>query len=426
MAKMTEKDYLRPIDAAYFPEGCERCTFLRFLLYLTPILLLGCWGLYAAYKVLATGLGVTGLDDYFGFGLWIAFDLGVIALGAGAFFTGALRYLLNIDKLKNIINMAVILGFLCYTGALLILVMDIGQPLRCWFGYWHPNVHSMLTEVIFCITCYAIVLTLEYIPIILENRQINKNTFCHYLAHNFHVVMPIFAGLGAFLSTFHQGSLGGMYGVLIGRPFVLRDNFFIWPWVFFLYILSAIGCGPMFTVLMTTALEKVTKRRLVSWDVKLLMGKIAGVMYSIYIFFKLIDTYFWAADVLPRSGVGFTSQFHGFYYGQWLFWLEIVVCGIFPAYILIRDKYRQRPVFFYLGGFLACFGVLLNRWNMTVQTLAIPVMPFDKWEVYLPNWAEWGCVALIFAFAWCVVALAYRYLPVFPQEKYLNTPSGEY
>ena len=77
----------------------------------------GLWGAYAAFRVLAHGLGETGLDDYFGFGLWITFDLAVIALGAGAFFTGALRYLLNIDALKNIINLTVVVGFLCYSGA---------------------------------------------------------------------------------------------------------------------------------------------------------------------------------------------------------------------------------------------------------------------------------------------------------------------
>ena len=230
-------DYSRPVDAELFPEGCERCSLTKFTGWMTFLGLIFLWGLYAAVRVLSFGLGETGMDDYFGFGLWITFDLAVIALGAGAFFTGALRYILNIDELKNIVNLAAVIGFLCYTGAMLILVLDIGQPIRCWFGYWYPNVHSMLTEVIFCITCYCIVLILEFVPLILENRQLMKKRFIHALAHNFHVYMPIFAGIGAFLSTFHQGSLGGMYGVLFGRPYLFREGFFIWPWTFFLFVL---------------------------------------------------------------------------------------------------------------------------------------------------------------------------------------------
>ena len=294
---MEVKNYNQPVDASLFPEGCPRCSLLKFLLHLVPVAAVGLWGAYAAFRVLAHGLGETGLDDYFGFGLWITFDLAVIALGAGAFFTGALRYLLNIDALKNIINLTVVVGFLCYSGAMLVLVLDIGQPLRAWFGYWHPNVHSMLTEVIFCITCYCTVLIIEYVPLALENRQLAKNKLAHAIAHNFHLIMPLFAGIGAFLSTFHQGSLGGMYGVLFGRPYILRDGFFIWPWTFFLYILSAVGSGPMFTVLVCTFMEKLTGRRLVSWDVKQLMGKIAGTMFTIYMVFKLADTAGWVMDL---------------------------------------------------------------------------------------------------------------------------------
>ena len=167
-------NYNLPADAALFPEGCQRCSLTKFIMWLAPIMVVLAWGLYAAFLVLSQGLGTTGLDDRFGFGLWITFDLAVIALGAGAFFTGLLRYILNIDPLKNIINLTVIVGFICYSGAMLILVLDIGQPLRAWFGYWHANVHSMLTEVIFCITCYCIVLIIEYIPLIFEQKQLNK------------------------------------------------------------------------------------------------------------------------------------------------------------------------------------------------------------------------------------------------------------
>lgn len=192
-------DYSKPIDNALFPKGCERCSFTKFSLFMLIPTALLLWGVIAAFVVLSQGLGTTGLDDKFGFGLWITLDLAVIALGAGAFFTGLLRYILNIDELKNIVSFTAVIGFLCYTGAMLILVLDIGQPIRAWFGYWYPNVHSMLTEVIFCITCYCIVLIIEYVPLILEQRAFEKNKFIQHVAHNFHVYMPLFAGIGAFL-----------------------------------------------------------------------------------------------------------------------------------------------------------------------------------------------------------------------------------
>ena len=412
-------DYSKPLDAELFPEGCERCSLTKFLGWMSFLGVIFLWGLYAAVRVLGFGLGETGMDDYFGFGLWITFDLAVIALGAGAFFTGALRYILNIDELKNIVNLAAVIGFLCYTGAMMILVLDIGQPIRCWFGYWYPNVHSMLTEVIFCITCYCIVLILEYVPLVLENRKLMQKRFIRLLAHNFHVYMPIFAGIGAFLSTFHQGSLGGMYGVLFGRPYLFREGFFIWPWTFFLFVLSAVASGPMFTVLVCTAMEKLSGRKLVSWDVKQLMGRIAGTMLIVYTVFKCLDSWYWAADTLLLQGLTFDDMFYGYIYGKWLFWAEHLTL-IVPMFVLMVKKLRENPVIFYTMLILVCTSITLNRYLLTVQGLAMPVMPFDAWQTYYPNWVEWACCALVFAYAAMVLSLTYRYTPIFPQEAELN------
>ena len=412
-------DYSNPVDAELFPEGCERCSLTKFTGWMSILGVIFLWGLYAAVRVLGFGLGETGMDDYFGFGLWITFDLAVIALGAGAFFTGALRYILNIDELKNIVNLAAVIGFLCYTGAMMILVLDIGQPIRCWFGYWYPNVHSMLTEVIFCITCYCIVLILEFVPLVLENRQLMKRPFIHALAHNFHVYMPIFAGIGAFLSTFHQGSLGGMYGVLFGRPYLFREGFFIWPWTFFLFVLSAVASGPMFTVLVCTLMEKMSGRKLVSWEVKQLMGKVGGTMLIVYTVFKCLDSWYWATDMLAGEGLTFDQMFHGWIYGKWLFWMEHAFI-IIPMIVLLIKPLREKRWLFYLMLFLTCTSITINRYVLTVQGLAQPVMPFDSWYTYAPNWAEWASCFLVFSYAAMVLSLAYRYTPMFPQEAELN------
>ena len=322
-----------PVDHALFPEGVERGSLPKFLTWIFFLLLVLGWGLVGGLLVLIFGLNQTNMNDYFGFALWITFDLAIIALGAGAFFTGFLTYIIGKKELKAIINFAVIIGFICYSGAILILTLDVGQPLRSWYGFWHPNVHSMLTEVMFCITLYLGVLAIEYLPLILENRGINKNPGAHYFAHNLHHLMFIFAGTGTFLSFFHQGSLGGMYGVMFARPFAFREGFFIWPWTFFLFIASAIASGPAFTVLITAIVQKVTGRKLVKQEVLSLMGKIAGSLLVVYLILKILDTLRWAFSILPNRGITFGSQFQG-PYGIWLMVMEIGVLGILPALIL--------------------------------------------------------------------------------------------
>jgi molybdopterin-containing oxidoreductase family membrane subunit len=408
-----------PFDHALFPEGTRRCKLKWFILWIAVLhgpLMIGvlaavmCWGL---------ALNVTYLNNNYPFGLWIAADLGIIALGAGAFFTGFLRYIVKIDELKNIVNYAVVIGVLCYASAQGILGVDIGQPLRGWFIFWHANVHSMLTEVAFCITCYFMVLCIEYLPLILENRQINKLGFFHGMAHHLHEAMPTIAAIGVFLSFFHQGSLGGVPGVLYGRPFAFREGFLVWPWTFFLFILSAIACGPCFTILITWITEKMARKQLVKRNVFDILAKISGRLLALYLVLKTMDTIYWIA-VAGKAGAPFRSFYTNQPYGYWVLVMELGILGVIPMIILLSKKARANENILILACILNCSGIFMNRWIMTVQSLAVPVMSFDKFVSYRPNWVEY---ASTFMFVWIgavVISISYRYLPIFPQERELN------
>jgi len=104
-------------DAGWIPRGAERTSTGRFALWLAPWAALLALGVYAAGRCLYYGLNQTNMDNRFAFGLWIFLDLSIIALGAGAFFTGFLVYILGRGELKPILNTAVIVGFVCYSGA---------------------------------------------------------------------------------------------------------------------------------------------------------------------------------------------------------------------------------------------------------------------------------------------------------------------
>lgn len=409
------------MDSALIPNGVRRCSIDKFLVALAVVGAVLLWGVYAMLLCWFKGLNQTNMNDYYGFALWIWADLAVIALGGGAFFTGFLKYIIGKDELKNIINYAVLIGFICYSSALLILAIDIGQPLRGWFIFWHANVHSMLTEVAFCLSCYFMVLTIEYIPLILENRQIDKVPFFHHLSHNMHSTMAVFAATGAFLSFFHQGSLGGVAGVLFGRPFAYREGLFIWPWTFFLFTWSAAAYGPCFTLMVTRITEAVTGKKLVKDNVVELLAKISGWMLTTYIIAKIVDTFYWANFTAPSKGfnlIDFYSN-NGFY-GIWILVLEIVLGGIVPAAILITDKGRKNSIARNTAFVLAVIGVSVNRWVMVLQVMAVPVMTFDTWALYYPSWQEVATTILPVAYGIILIMISYRYLPIFPQEAELN------
>ncbi|MBT7715892.1 MAG: polysulfide reductase NrfD [Deltaproteobacteria bacterium] len=408
---------------AVIPSGeIPRCSSRHFYLRFVPVLILLAWGIYAMLLVWIKGLNQTNMNNTYGFALWIWADLAIIALGGGAFFTGLLTYFFGKTELRSIINFAVLVGVICYSSALLILALDVGQPLRFWFIYWHANVHSMLTEVAFCLTVYFVILNIEYLPALMEHPKLQQIPFFKNLGRNTHAVMGLFAGIGVFLSFFHQGSLGGMTGVLYGRPFAYREGLLIWPWTFFLFTWSAAAAGPCFTLLLARLTEMVSGKKLVPGVVKDLLAKISGWMIITYIVAKTADTIFWATNTAPKAGFVWTRFYteSPLYHGYWILVAEILICGFIPGLILISKRGRHHKRLCWIAVLLVICGVCLNRWSLIMQTVAMPVLPFEKWVFYLPSWQEIATTLIPVSLGIIIIALSYRHLKLFPQEKELN------
>ena len=413
------------VDKQFIARGVSRCSAPRFLLWIAPWAALLVFGLYAAALCLIKGLNQTNMDNRFAFGLWIFLDLTVIALGAGAFFTGFLLYILKVDELRSVINSAVVIGLVCYSGAVCVLAVDVGQPLRAWFTFWYPNVHSMLTEVTFCISCYLTVLAIEYVPIVLRNRKLRLVPSFLVFEFELHKLIYVLAGVGTFLSFFHQGSLGGLYGVLRGRPFAFREGLAVWPSTFFLFILSATAVGPSFILLTTWLAQKISRKRLVRPEVLQLLGRISGTLLAVYVLAKSIDTLVWINRTSPETGFPAWQYYSWKPFGSWILVAEIGVCGLLPALMLLAPKLRRHTGWLVTGAFLACLGVALNRFVLTVQTLALPTLSFDRFLRYTPSWQETGTFLAVVAYGVLVYSFSFRYFQLFPQERDLKLDALE-
>jgi molybdopterin-containing oxidoreductase family membrane subunit len=408
------------MDRRFIPAGVSRCSTRNFLLWLAPWAALLAFGLYAAALCLIKGLNQTHMNNRFAFGLWIFLDLTVIALGAGAFFTGFLLYILKLKELRAVINSAVVIGLMCYGGAMAVLAVDVGQPLRSWFTFWYPNVHSMLAEVTFCISCYLTVLLIEYVPIVLKNRKLREIPSFLVFEHELHKLVYVFAGVGTFLSFFHQGSLGGLYGVLRGRPFAFREELGIWPSTFFLFILSAAAVGPCFVLLTTWLVQTITGKRLVKPQVLQSLGRISGLLLAAYVFLKTVDTFVWLNRTTPRSGF-LPAQYYAWKpFGIWILFAEMALF-LAPMVILLLPKLRARTGWLVSAAVMACCGVAVNRFVLTIQTLALPTLSFDRFLHYVPSWQETGSFLAVVAAGVLVYSISFRYFVLFPEERELRT-----
>jgi molybdopterin-containing oxidoreductase family membrane subunit len=278
----------------------------------------------------------------------------------------------------------------------------------------------MLTEVTFCISCYLTVLLIEYLPIVLKNRKLREVPSFLVFEFELHKLIYVLAGVGTFLSFFHQGSLGGLYGVLRGRPFAFREGFAVWPSTFFLFILSAAAVGPSFMLFTTWLVEKITKKRLVKPSVLEMLGRISGLMLAVYVLAKSVDTLIWINRTSPGSGFLAAQYYNWRPFGSWILFAEIVLFGLVPALILLAPKLRARRTWLVSAAVMACCGITLNRFVQTVQTLALPTLSFDRFLSYYPSWQEVGTFLAVVAYGVLVYSFSFRYFQLFPQEQELK------
>jgi menaquinone reductase, integral membrane subunit len=382
-----------------------------FRLWIGFLLLLIAGGLYAAFTVFTQGLGTTGLSDGSPWGLWITLDLSCIGLSAGAFSLSAITYLLGRDAYKPLARVAVFVGVLGYSGALMALLLDIGRPDRFWHGWVFWNTHSMLWEVTMCITLYFSVLSLEVFPMVMELPFFARFKRVRSLAERIHHFAPVLAVIGLSLSLLHQSSLGGTYGVVIGRAALFRATMPL------LFIVSAVAAGMAFTVHITLLVQWVGKRTLVPSAVLFEVGQFSGALLLVYLYMRFWDTTAGSYGYVPGKTEADTVLMQGPFAVSFWAW-EMILGGLVAATLLIRARFRQSILLLTVGSGLTLAGLIANRWHTTLLAFTQPLSTSPPLQdplvsPYTPAWTEWMTALGVVAGLTLLFSLGMRYLPAF-------------
>jgi molybdopterin-containing oxidoreductase family membrane subunit len=392
--------------------------------YWIGLLLVGIiFGLVGAFVVLRDGLHVTGLSNKVPWGLWISIDLSSIALGGSAFVFGVLVYLLRLKRFEAIGKLAVLLGFLAYSSAGLVLLFDIGQPLRFWHPivFWQP--HSLLWEVTMCVVLYLNVLAAEILPIIVEHPffdvhplqdrfQLVKKivALLKWLAHWLHKGGPILAILGLTLSLLHQASLGAMYSVLYGRGVWFNQSAPVQ------FVFSAMSGGIALLFFMGVIVFRVMRPGMVKDDVLYDVARLAGGITLLLTYLRLWD---WAVTnyySFDRNISLQTDALNAVAPYSFSFWIGQALLPVIAGAVLLSAKSIRN--FRYLMAFsvIPIGAAILTRWNYTFAGLIAtptydPYTPIIRVSSYAPTWVEFSVTSLIISFWLLMFSLAARYLP---------------
>ena len=376
-------------------------------------------GLVTAIQVLTKGLTITNMSDVVPWGLWITIDLSSIALGAGAFTLSAVVYLFGLKQYHSITRLAVFVGFIGYTSALLTLVMDIGRPDRFWHPWVYWNVHSVLWEITWCITIYLTIMILEFLPVVVESKFFDRWPWIRKLAAYLHKFAPVLALLGVLVSLLHQSSLGATYGIVKSRPIWFKPSMPI------MFILSAVAVGPALTMAIAFIVQWITRRETVPFIVLRSIARFSGFTLLVYAYIKFWDlasvTYYGRTPAVSEAFYLLNQQTpynFGFWFG------EIFIGILLPIIFFLLPRYNQKSTNLVWGALFAVFGVIVNRWNTTVTGLFVPLSysPGTLYRLppgnYIPNLVEWGVVIGVLGYALMILTLGVLFLPLFAQEQH--------
>lgn len=385
-----------------------------FLAWLALIAVFIAIGLISAIQVFIHGLELTNMYDNVPWGLWITIDLSAIALGAGAFTLSAIVYIFGLKEFKPITRLAVYLGFIGYTAALLTLVMDIGRPDRFWHPWVYWNVHSVLWEITWCITIYLVILVMEFLPVLTENKFFDRMPWVREVARVLHKAAPMFAILGLGISLLHQSSLGAAYGIVKSRPIWFKPSMPI------MFILSAIAVGPALTMTIAIFIEWVTGKRNIPHKILRMIARFSGIGLLIYGYIKFWDlaaiTYYGRMPSVSEALHTLNQQTPY----NFAFWVGEILLGIIvPAVLFLTPRFNRNPALLALGGLCAMIGLIINRWNVTVSGLFVPLAysPGTQYVLpagsYFPNLTEIGVAIGIIGYALAMLTLGVKFLPLF-------------
>lgn len=388
-------------------------------------LLLGgiAFGLVGAYIVLTQGLHVTGLSNKVPWALWISIDLSAIALGGSAFVFGVLVHLLRIKRFEVVGKLAILLGFLGYSTAGMILLFDLGKPFRFWHPvvYWQP--HSLLWEITMCVVLYLSVLMAELLPIVLEHPAFSNHPWLtrfpilsklmvpvHKISHWLHSFSPVLAVVGLSLSLLHQASLGATYSVLAGRGLWFNQSAPVQ------FVLSAMGGGVALLFLVSIVVFRIMRPGLVKDDVFYDLARISGAVTLLLTYLRVWDWavtnyYSFDREIALQTQVLDTIAPYSL-----TFWLgQAILPAVAGAMLLAARRIRSFRILLAAAS-IPILNAILMRWNFNFSGLiaSITYDPFTPSVVlnsYTPTWVEFAVGGMVICYWLLMFSLAARYLP---------------
>ncbi len=377
-------------------------TTWRFWAVVAPLAAVVALGLYAYWVQFQIGLGVTGMNNYVSWGLYISDFVFFIGVSHAGTLISAILRVSGAEWRKPITRMAESITVIAISVGALFPLIDLGGPLRFLNLVWYGRIQSpILWDFISIATYLAGSLLYLFLPLIPDLAAIRAQKVGGPLRRKFY----------SFLSMKWRSSpsqkrrlkLGIAIMAVLIIPIAVSVHTVV-SWIFAMTLRvgwhsTIFGvyfvAGAILSGIATIILAMAVFRRayhLERW-IKPLHFRNLGLMMLVM---ELVLIYFTLSEYLTAaygSESADSAWLSSLAFGPYAFLFWGMVAGGFLAPVLILALTRVRSVaWLVVAAVCVNVGMWFERLLIVVPAMATPQMPV-AWGTYTPTWVEWSITA---------------------------------
>jgi Ni/Fe-hydrogenase subunit HybB-like protein len=386
-------------------------------------------GAYNYFIHLRDGLAVTGMRDYFSWGIYISNFVFFVAISLVGSLISAILKLTNVAWRTPLTRIAEVIAVSAIAFAGLIIIVDMGRPERMLKLFTDGRIQSPIMWDVIVVTTYLTISTLLlYLPLIpdialmrdkltdipkwqrtlyrilaLGWKHKNKQYDVIHRSINILAVLIIPVALSIhtvtswlFATTFRSGWDSSNFGAyFVSGAFVVGAGGVIAA----MYILRRFyGLKKQFT---DSLFDK--------------MGKLLVLLSFVYLYFNVNEYLIPFYKMKKLESEHINELISGHYAG--MFWSAQIIGMILPMIVLMFKKGRK-PLPAFIMAVLVVVGAWFKRYLIVIPAMAHPFFPMtdvpESYKHYSATWAEWSITLASLAAALLVVTYLIRLFPVIP------------
>tara|TARA_R110001583_G_scaffold59123_4_gene176048 strand:- start:4554 stop:5879 length:1326 start_codon:yes stop_codon:yes gene_type:complete len=385
--------------------------------------------LYYYYQQIEHGLGVTGLNDYVSWGIYISNFVFFVATSLIGMLISSVLGLMNVSWVKPLARIAELVAVAFAMVAGLIIITDMGRPDRLLNVFMHGRVQSPIVwDIAVVVTYVAISILLLYIPLLpdiaicrdkLKNVPKWQQKMYKILAlgwkgkakqfklmHNYTrillvLIIPIALSIHTVTSWLFAMTLRSGWDSPIFGPYFVSGAF-------------VAGCAAVI-ITMYFFRKNYKLEKYITIDHFDRMGRLLVLVALVYVYFNINEIIVPAYKTNTADAKHVQEMLSG--HESIMFWM-VQLGGLIIPFLLILFRPMRRPLPLMLISIVILTGAWFKRVLIVVPTQLAPYYPIqnvpEEWTHYMPTIPEIAITTGSFILVLIIMSVLAKLFPVIP------------